>query len=116
MRRRGQDARPPAALQIQSPSALDARYCPKRDPEGVGDKPPMSDTGDEGSPALIPQALTTLSTTPDWVMGPTIQEACAQRALLPGTPLMDTGSVDAELLVTAQRPQAIEVVGPPLAS
>jgi hypothetical protein len=34
----------------------------------------MSDTCDEGYPDLITQALTTLSTTPDGVMGPTIQE------------------------------------------
>lgn len=74
VRRRGKDARPPSALHIQSPYDLDARYCTKRDPEWGGDKTHRSDTWDEGYPDLIPQALTTLSTTPACVMGPTIQE------------------------------------------
>jgi len=116
VRRRGKDERPPSALHIQSPYDLDARYCTKRDTEWVGYKTHMSDTCDEGYPDLITQALTTLSTTPDCVMGPTIQEDLAQRDLLPGTHLVDTGYVDAELLVTAHSQHHIDVVGPPLAS
>jgi transposase len=49
-------------------------------------------------------------------MGPTIQQDLAQRDLLPGTHLLDTGYVDAELLVSAQSLHDIDVVGPPLAS
>ncbi|MDH3600957.1 MAG: IS1182 family transposase [Candidatus Tectomicrobia bacterium] len=116
VRRRGKDEQPPSALQLQSPYDLDARYCTKRDTEWVGYKTHMSDTCDEGYPDLITQALTTLSTTPDCVMGPTIQEDLAQRDLLPGTHLVDTGYVDAELLVTAQSLHHIDVVGPPLGS
>jgi hypothetical protein len=74
VRRRGKDERPPAALHIQSPYELDARYCTKRDTEWVGYKTHRSDTCDEGYPDLSTPALTTLSTTPDCVMGPTIQE------------------------------------------
>jgi transposase len=74
VRRRGKDERPPWALHIQSPYDREARYCTKRDTEWVGYKTHMSDTCDEGYPDLITQALTTLSTTPDCVMGPTIQE------------------------------------------
>jgi transposase len=74
VRRRGQDERPPSALHIQSPDDLEARYCTKRDTEWVGEKTHRSDTCDEGYPDLLTQALTTRSTTPDCVMGPTIQE------------------------------------------
>jgi transposase len=56
--------------------------------------------------------LTTLSTTPDYVMGPPIQQELAGRDLLPGHHLLDAGYVDAELLVTAQSRHQIEVVGP----
>jgi transposase len=116
VRWRGKDEQPPSALQIQSPYELDARYCTKRDTSWMGYKTHLSETCDEGYPDLITQTLTTLSTTPDCVMGPTIQQDLAQRDLLPGTHLVDTGYVDAELLVTAQSQHDIDVVGPPLAS
>src|SRR5215468_11321777 len=94
---------PLSALRIQSPYDLDVRYCTKRDTEWVGYKTHLSETGDEGYPDLITQVLTTLSTTPDYVMGPPIQQELAQRDLLPGQQLFDAGYVDAELWVTAQR-------------
>src|SRR5258706_8059139 len=60
--------------------------------------------------------MTTPATTPDCVMGSTIQQNLAQRDLLPGTHLLDSGSVDADLLVMAQTQHQIDVVGPPLGS
>jgi transposase len=111
VRWRGKDETPPSALMIQSPYDLDARYCTKRDTEWVGYKTHLSETCEEGYPDLITQVLTTLSTAPDSVMGPTIQQDLAQRDLLPGTHLVDSGYVDAEFLVTAQSHQ-IDVVGP----
>ena len=105
----------PSAIQIQSPYDLEARYCTKRGLEWVGYKTHLSETCDVGYPHLITQVLTTLSTTPDCVMGPPIQQDLAERELLPGTHLLDAGYVDAELLVTAQSHQ-IDVVGPPFVS
>jgi transposase len=74
VRWRGPDERPPAALQIQSPYELEARYSTKRDTPWVGDKTHLSETCDDGYPDLITQVLTTPATTPDCVMGPVIQE------------------------------------------
>ena len=111
VRWRGKDETPPSALMIQSPYDLEARYCTKRDTEWVGYKTHLSETCEAGYPDLITQVLTTLSTAPDSVMGPTIQQDLAQRDLLPGTHLVDSGYVDAEFLVTAQSHQ-IDVVGP----
>jgi transposase len=96
---------------IQSPYDLEARYCTKRNTKWVGYKTHLSETCDEGYPNLVTQVLTTLSTTPDSVMGPTLQRDLAQRDLLPGMHLVDSGYVDAEFLVTAQSHQ-IDVVGP----
>jgi transposase len=48
-------------------------------------------------------------------MGPPIIEDLAARDLLPGAHLLDSGSVDADFLVTAQQHQ-IDVVGPPFGS
>ncbi|MGH8064290.1 MAG: hypothetical protein ACRERE_03445 [Candidatus Entotheonellia bacterium] len=60
--------------------------------------------------------MTTPATTPDCVMGPAIEHDIAARDLLPGTHSLDSGYVDAELLVTAQRQYQIDVVGPPFGS
>jgi transposase len=116
VRWRGPDERPPAALQLQSPYELEARYSTKRDTQWVGYKTHLSETCDDGYPDLITQVMTTLATTPDCVMGPVIQQDLAQRALLPGTHLLDSGYVDADLLASAQRLHQIDVIGPPFGS
>jgi transposase len=74
VRWRGSDERPPAALQIQSPDDLEARYRTKRDTPWVGYKAHLRETCDDGYPDLITQVMTTLATTPDGVMGPAIQQ------------------------------------------
>jgi transposase len=74
VRWRGPDARPPAALQMQSPYALEARSSTKRDTPWVGSKTHLRETCDDGSPDLITQVLTTPAPTRDCVMGPVIQE------------------------------------------
>jgi transposase len=82
----------------------------------VGYKVHLTETCDEGQPHLITQVLTTPATTPDRVMGPTIHHDLAQRDLLPRSHLLDSGCVDAELLVTAQTAHQIDVVGPTFGS
>src|SRR5918911_614246 len=116
VRWRGSAARPPAALQIQSPYELEARYSTKRDTQWVGYKTHLSETCDDGYPDLITQVLTTPATTPDCVMGPAIELDLATRDLLPGTHLLDSGYVDAEFLASAQHRHHIDVIGPPFGS
>jgi transposase len=82
----------------------------------VGYKLHLTETCDPGQPDLITQVITTPATTPDCVMGPTIHHDLAQRDLLPGTHLLDSGYVDADLLVTAQAQHQIDVIGPPFGS
>jgi transposase len=101
---------------IASPYDPEARYSTKRDVQWVGYKVHLTETCEDGHPHLITQVMTTPATTPDCVMGPTIQQDLAQRDLLPGTHLLDSGYVDAELLVTAQTAHQIDVVGPTFGS
>jgi transposase len=108
------DEQPPAALRITSPYELEARYCTKRNTQWVGYKPHLTETCEPEHPDLITQVLTTPATTPDCTMGPIIVQDLATRALLPGTHLLDSGYMDADFLVTAQRQHQIDVVGPPL--
>jgi transposase len=116
LRWRTTDERPPSAVLIPSPDELEARSCSKRETHWVGYTVHLTETCDPGQPDLITQVMTTPATTPDGGMGPTIQDDLAQRDLLPGTHLLDSGYVDADLLVTAQTPHQIAVVGPPWGS
>jgi transposase len=116
LRWRAVNDRASAAALIASPYDPDARYSTKRDIQWVGDKVHFTETCDDGHPHLITQVMTTPATTPDCVMGPTIHHDLAQHDLLPGTHLLDSGYVDAELLVTAQTRHQIDVIGPPFGS
>src|SRR5204863_3548890 len=115
LRWRSTDEQPPAALLIQSPYDVEARYSQKRETQWVGYKVHLSETCDVGQPDLITQVSTTPATTSDFVMAPVIQEDLAARDLVPGTHLVDSGYVVADVLVSA-RQQHIDVVGPPLGS
>jgi transposase len=116
LRWRTTDEEPPAALRITSPYDLEARYSTKRDTHWVGYKLHLTETCESGQPDLITQVLTPPATTPDCTMGPAIAHDLAARDLLPGTHLLDSGYVDADFLVTAQRQYQIDVVGPPFGS
>ena len=116
IRWRTSDEQPPSALHIASPIDLEARYTSKRDTHWVGYKVHLTEAYDAGQPDLITQVITTPATTPDCVMGPPIHHDLAQRDLLHGTHLLDSGYVDADLLVTAQTLHQIDVVGPPFGS
>jgi transposase len=116
LRWRTTDEQPPAALHVTSPYDLEARYSTKRDTQWVGYKLHLTETCEPGQPDLITQVLTTPATTPDCTMGPAIAHDLAARDLLPGTHLLDSGYVDADFLVTAQRQHQIDVVGPPFGS
>jgi len=116
LRWRTTDEQPPAALRITSPYDLEARYCTKRDMQWVGYKHHLTETCEPEQPDLITQVLTTPATTPDCTMGPVIVQDLATRDLLPGTHLLDSGYVDADFLVTAQRQHQIDVIGPPFGS
>jgi transposase len=116
LRWRTGDEQPPSALLIHSPYDLEARYCSKRDTHWVGYRLHLTETCDPDQPDLITQVITTPATTPDCVMGPSIVHDLAARDLLPGTHLLDSGYVDADFLVTAQRQHSIDVVGPAFGS
>jgi transposase len=107
---------PPSAQLIQSPYDVEARYSSKRSTNWVGYKVHLSETCDEGYPDLITQVSATPATTSDFVMGAPIEQDLAERNLLPGTHLLDSGYVVADLLVSAPRDHHIDVVGPALSS
>jgi transposase len=116
LRWRTSDEQPPSAVRIASPYDLEARYSRKRETHWVGYKVHLTETCNADQPDLMTQIITTPAPTPDCVMGPAIVHDLAARDLLPGTHLLDSGYVDADFLVTAQRQHHIDVVGPAFGS
>lgn len=72
----------------------------------------MTETCDDDEVHLITHVETTLAGVTDSDLSAPIQEALAQRTLLPSEHFLDAGYVDADLLVRSQNELGIEVIGP----
>ena len=103
---------PPAALRSDSPYDPEAHYGNKRSQTWTGYKVHVTETCDDDEIHLITYVETTLAGVTDSDLSAPIHEALAQRRLLPGEHFLDSGYVDADLLVTSQDELGIEVVGP----
>lgn len=107
-----EDGLPPSRRFICSPYDIDAHYSIKRSSSWVGYKIHLTETCDEDTPNLVTDVVTTTAPIADWDSLPTIQQNLARRDLLPAQQLVDSGYVDATLLVTSQRDFGIDLVGP----
>ena len=104
----------PAAGQcIDSPYDPEAHYAQKRTTSWVGYKVHLTETCDDESPHLITHVQTTPAPLADDAAVPLIHEALAQRDLLPGVHLVDTGYVDAAELVSSQQDYEVELLSLP---
>jgi transposase len=103
---------PPAALLISSPYDPDARYGKKRSTEWTGYKVHLTETCDDATPHLITDVLTTPAPTSDFDVLPTIQQHLAERQLIPGEHIVDSGYPTADHLLTSRTTHAIDLIGP----
>jgi len=94
---------PAAGECIDSPYDPEAHYAQKRSTSWVGYKVHLTETCDDDSPHLITHVETTPAPVADDATVPHIHEALAERDLLPGVHIVDTGYVDAEELVSSQQ-------------
>jgi len=94
---------PPAGLFISSPYDVEARYGNKPTTSGVGYKVHVTETCEDDAPHIIAHAETTAAPVSDGAVTPHSHQALERQGLLPTTPSVDTGDLDAELLVTSQR-------------
>ncbi len=105
---------------LRSPSDPEARTGKKRETVWPGYTVHLTETCDADSPEtaevphLIVQVQTTVATVQDVEMTATIQEELSRHHLLPEEQIVDTGYVDAELVVTSQQQHGIRLVGPVL--
>lgn len=96
---------------IRSPYGVEARYSQKRQTAWTGYKAHLTETCDPDLPSLITNVDTTDATVTDYEMTPVIHQHLAQRDLLPGEHLVDSGYMTADHLVSSKE-QGIDLVGP----
>src|SRR5215475_9670884 len=103
---------PPAAQFISSPSDPEAHDARQHTTQWVGDKVHRTDTCDDDLPPLITHVDTAIGPTSDGAATPRIHAALQQRGLRPSTHSVDTGFLDAELLVDSQGHYDVDLLGP----
>jgi transposase len=101
-----------AATAIESPYDTEARFSTKRDLSWTGYKVHLSETCDEELPRLITNVRTTVATTQDVSCTDDIHKQMQAKNLLPARHLVDTGYIDAQLVIESSRKYGIELFGP----
>jgi transposase len=107
-----EDGIPPSAATIVSPYDPAARYATKRTEDWTGYKVHLSETCDDDVPRVITQVETAAAPEADGTATPTIHARLKDKGLLPDLHIVDTGYLDAELLVTSRDNYGVELLGP----
>jgi transposase len=103
---------PPAAQFISFPFDVAAHYAHKYTTQWVGDKVHITETCEDDLPHLITHIDTTPGPTADGAVTPQIHATLEQRVLLPGTHIVGTGLMDADLLVKSRDAYGVDLLGP----
>jgi transposase len=103
---------PPSTRMISSPHDLDARYAKKYTTSWIGYKVHLTESCETDALHLITHVETTAGPIADGAVTTAIHEALRVKQLLPQRHIVDTGYLDAELLLTAQRAYGVELLGP----
>ncbi|HEY0777670.1 MAG TPA: IS1182 family transposase [Gemmatirosa sp.] len=103
---------PPAAQRLASPYDAEARIADKRSVQWLGYKVHLTETCEADEPLLIVAVETTPAPQPDRAALTPILNRLAARDLLPAAQLVDTGYVDAAMLVAARDCYGVDLVGP----
>jgi transposase len=109
---RGKGNTPPAAQMIQSPYDVEAHYCRIHSKEWIGYKVHLTETCDEERPNLITHVHTTEATTADETVLDDIHQSLADKGLLPGEHLVDTGYTNLDDLLKGRNEYHLELIGP----
>jgi Transposase DDE domain len=112
LRWREADNIPPAAQFISTPYDLEAHYARKHTTQWVGYKVHLTETCDDDLPHLITNVETTIGPAADGAATPKIHTALQPRDLLPGTPIVETGFLDADLVVESRDDDDVDLLGP----
>jgi len=103
---------PPAAVFSSSPHDDEAQYARKRSTQWVGYTVHVTETCDDDRPHRITNVDTTAGPADDGTATPAIHAARKQRDLLPRVHIVDTGFLDAALLVASRGEYGVALLGP----
>jgi transposase len=103
---------PPVGERLQSPYDPEMHYSTKRQMEWSGYQVHVTETCDEDAAHLITHVKTCPAMQPDMASTADIHEHLATKELLPSEHVVDSGYVDAELLVSSQRDHGLVLQGP----
>jgi transposase len=109
---RTDDNQPSGDKRIHSPYDVECRYCTKRSTEWVGYKVHLTETCEDEAAHIITHIETSSAVEQDVSVTERIHAALGAKDLLPDEHLLDTGYVDAELLVNAKEDYGIAICGP----
>jgi transposase len=112
LRWRTSDELPPASRFISSPYDDDAHYACKFTTSWIGYKVHITETCEADLPRLITNVETTSGPIADGEATPLIHQALQARDLLPEVHVVDTGYLDAPLLVASQQEYDVDLLGP----
>ena len=102
----------PSSLYLSSPYDTNAHLGRKRTTKWVGYKAHLTETCDAGRPHLITHVQTMAAPVADGEATAPAHTALRAKGLLPAMHLVDTGYLDAELLVATRRDFGIDLAGP----
>jgi transposase len=103
---------PPHSRRIFSPYEIEARKSTKRSTTWMGYKVHLTETCEEELPHLITHVETTVATTQDSTVLPSIHQDLAETELLPQQHLVDLGYTSAQLIASSQREYQVDLFGP----
>lgn len=103
---------PPASLFISSPYDPEAHYAKKYTTTWIGYKVHLTEVCEPDQPHFITHVETTPAPMADGDITPAIHQALKEKQLLPKTHLVDTGYLDAQLLVTTPQDFGVDLLGP----
>jgi transposase len=103
---------PPASRFVSAPHDADAHLAKKGATCWIGDKVALTETCEDDTPQLITHVETVAGPVADGAMTPRIHQSLKEQDLLPAVHLVDTGFLDAELLVDSRAEYGVELLGP----
>jgi len=103
---------PPAAERTNSPYDTEAKYSVKRSTHWFGYKVHLTETCLPKELHLITNVETTASTVQDVQVTESIHQSLEKRGLLPKEHLVDSGYVDARLLLESPQTYGVTLIGP----
>lgn len=109
---RTEEGIPPSSIMISSHYDLDTHYARKDTAALVGYKVHLSETCEPDCIDLITNVETTVAPITDGDVMECIHTSLTKRDLLPSKHIVDTGYLDADLLVGSQTQHQVELLGP----